>query len=117
MHIHVHHHDEQTARLFKEILKTMSDLSNAIDLIAADTAKVTSVVESTKVVIDGIRNQVADLTAQLSVSQDVPAAVAKLAELHTALGSATDSLSAAVVANTPAAPAAPVPLDPSLPVA
>lgn len=87
----------------------MSVLSDAIAQIAADAARATSVVESTKAVVNGIRAQVADLTAQLSTSNDVSAACAKLAELHTILNNSVDDLAEATCLNTVAAVELPAP--------
>lgn len=78
-----------------QIMKTLSDLE-------ADVAAETDAVNSASTLLGGLSAQIADLKN----NQTDPATAARIDALATSVETARDTLAAAIVANTPAAPPA-----------
>lgn len=84
----------------------MTDLDNAVKRIQDAVAAETSIDQSILTLVTSQAQQIKDLAAQLASGQtDVPAAVAALNAFADTMTTNAGSLSAAVTANTPAAPA------------
>lgn len=112
-----------------DISKTIQDLNERIttmslnlDALIAEVERATAVDESAVILLQKLTSELADVSAKLAATPvNEPVDTSGLDELVSKLKASTDSLAAAVVANTPAAPApAPVveevPVDTSVPV-
>ncbi len=105
--VHLHHEpDTVTTALLNQILAKLSQLetkevtmSVQLDTLAAQVAATTEVEKSAITLIQG-------LSAQIAALKDDPA---KLQALADSLSASAADLSAAITANTPAAPPAPPP--------
>jgi uncharacterized protein involved in exopolysaccharide biosynthesis len=98
--------------LIKQEFVVMTDLSK----LTADIAAETDFIKSAQAAFAGLAQQIADLKGQVSQDPDTQAAIDALAQQVEANNAA---LSAAIPANTPAAPtdAAPASTDPAAPAA
>ncbi len=82
--------------------------ANAIlDPLEAQIKASDDVIDSAVILINGIQTQIADAVAKALANGATAAELAPLTDLNASLKAKTDSLAAAVLANTPPAPPTP----------
>jgi hypothetical protein len=86
-------------------MTTMSDaLSSRISDLQADVASNSNVVDSVKITLSNLQQELQDAMARATAAGATPQQLQSLADLHATLGQQRDALAAAVAANTPASP-------------
>lgn len=93
--------EEKLATLIANGERQMATVQEAMDALTAEVARNTSVDESAVLLMNGLADQLAALLA----AGDPAALVAGIEGIVAKLKTDNDALAAAVVANTPAAPA------------
>lgn len=111
--IHVHHHappvDTRALDKLDLILACMENLMTSLERIEAAVAKQTTLEDSALALITDLKHQVADALSGTRLPPDVEA---RLAAIFPTLEANNDRVTAALVANTDAAPAPTIdPLD------
>lgn len=93
---------QKLMRMEKQDMTVQKDIADALAKVQADVQAQTTVTESVKAYVAGINQQLADLAA--STKDDTTAAA--LQALSAQIEANTSSDASAIIANTPAAPAA-----------
>lgn len=97
-------HDPAVLQALQEILTKMAALDAAITKLQADVAAEKTVEDSAVTLLQGLSAQLAAALAAAANAGATPAQLQALTDLSTTLEANTTTLSAAVTANTPAAP-------------